>query len=416
MPWESIGPGSLVRIFYRSTPYADKWVINNTGTADAPIVVLGVPDGGRLPRVTGDGARTRTQLSYWTEDRAIIKVGGGSTPAGPAEHVFVECLELLGAKPGLSFTSRSGSKVEYRDNAGCVFVESGDHITLRNNVIHGCGNGVFSAHESSNLRLIGNHIYDNGNPGSVYEHNSYTSSDGILFEFNRYGPLCDGCSGNNLKDRSSGTVVRYNWIEDGNRQLDLVESGTFSDRAAYRSTYVYGNLLIEPDGAGNRQVIHYGGDNGTTSTYRKGTLYFFHNTVVSTRSDNTTLVRLSTDDERMEAHNNIVYVSAGGSRLAIVDSSGHAVLSNNWLSSGWKTTHGSLSGSVSDSGTITGTEPGFVDADGQQFQLLPTSPGAGAGAAVSYPDHPLSWEYVRHTTGAPRADAAAPDLGAYGRP
>ena len=40
-------------------------------------------------------------------------------------------------------------------------------------------------------------------------------------------------------------------------------------------------MLIEPDGAGNRQIVHYGGDNGTTAMYRKGTLFFYNNTVVS---------------------------------------------------------------------------------------------------------------------------------------
>ncbi|WP_419641612.1 hypothetical protein, partial [Thiolapillus sp.] len=63
---------------------------------------------------------------------------------------------------------------------------------------------------------------------------------------------------------------------------------------------MYGNVLIEPDGAGNSQMVHYGGDSGDSgdsgneSIYRKGTLYFYHNTVVSTRDGNTTLVRLST--------------------------------------------------------------------------------------------------------------------------
>ena len=39
-----------------------------------------------------------------------------------------------------------------------------------------------------------------------------------------------------------------------------------------------------PHDQGTSQIVHYGGDSGTTSDYRKGTLYFFHNTVVSTKS------------------------------------------------------------------------------------------------------------------------------------
>ena len=58
----------------------------------------------------------------------------------------------------------------------------------------------------------------------------------------------------------------------------------------YRKTFVYGNILIEPEGAGNSQIVHYGGDSGDASIYRKGTLYSYNNTVVSTRTGNTTSV------------------------------------------------------------------------------------------------------------------------------
>src|SRR3712207_8345681 len=40
---------------------------------------------------------------------------------------------------------------------------------------------------------------------------------------------------------------------------------------SYRETHVYGNILIEPNGAGNRQIVHYGGDSGSRANYRNGT-------------------------------------------------------------------------------------------------------------------------------------------------
>lgn len=59
-------------------------------------------------------------------------------------------------------------------------------------------------------------------------------------------------------------MIRYNWIESGNRQLDLVDSdyNEFIDSSSYNTTFVCGNILIEPDDAGNSQIIHYGGDSG----------------------------------------------------------------------------------------------------------------------------------------------------------
>ena len=69
-------------------------------------------------------------------------------------------------------------------------------------------------------------------PGNLFHHNSYTAAIGITFEYNRYGPLLAGAGGNNLKDRSAGMVARYNWIEGGNRQLDLVDAEDSSQPTA----------------------------------------------------------------------------------------------------------------------------------------------------------------------------------------
>lgn len=115
-------------------------------------------------------------------------------------------------------------------------------------------------------------------------------------------------------------------------------------------------------GAGNSQILHYGGDSGDTSIYRKGTLHFFRNTVVSTRSGNTTLMRLSTDEERADVRNNILYVAANGNRLALVDADGVVDLSHNWAKSGWVGSHSGLSALLNDDGSwVLGTTPGFVD-------------------------------------------------------
>ncbi|HAV62057.1 MAG TPA: polysaccharide-degrading enzyme, partial [Verrucomicrobiales bacterium] len=315
--WESLAAGDVVRIHWRAAPYANKWVVNVAGTAVAPVIVQGVPGpNGELPVIDGNGATTRQALSYWSETRGVIKIGGSSTPNNSqASHIVIENLEIRGARPPYGFTDDSGAALSYPNNAAAIFVESGNHITIRNCVLHDCGNGLFVAAASSDVLVEGNHLLDNGNVGSIYEHNSYTAAAGITFQHNRYGPLRAGAGGNNLKDRSAGTVIRYNWIESGNRQLDLVDaedSVALQQDPRYRSTFVYGNVLIEPDGAGNRQIIHYGGDSGNTPAYRKGMLYLHHNTIVSTRAGRTTLLRLSTNDETADCRNNIIFVTDSG--------------------------------------------------------------------------------------------------------
>ena len=419
VPWESLAPSTLVRIHWRAEPYPCKWVINTEATADAPLVVTGVPDQGRLPQITGDGAVARLELNYWNEERSVIKIGGSNLPDDQRvpSYVFVEALDIGHAHPAYSFTDEAGNPSTYASNAAAIHIEVGDHITVRGCTLHDAGNGLFAGSGSSSVVISGNWVHDNGIEDSIYEHNSYTESLGITFEYNHYGPLRAACLGNNLKDRSAGTVIRYNWIESGNRQLDLVESGdaAFVGDASYRSTFVYGNILVEPDGAGNSQIVHYGGDGGDTGNYRKGTLYFHGNTVVSTRAGNTTLVRLSTGEESADLRNNIVAATAEA--LGISDGSGAVLLRDNWLQQGWVPTHGTLTGTVDEQDSLTGADPGFTDAAGQDYALASGSAciGAAGPLAAGASAHPLTRQYVVHQGGTARPDDGDPDIGAFER-
>ncbi len=424
VPWEDLEPSSLVLIYYRDTPYRTKWVINVAATADDPVVVLGVADNGRLPVISGDQATTRQELDYWNEPRSVIKIGGSSIPNNPdgPSHIHVQGLDIRSARPSYSFTDHNGQAGIYSENAAAIHVEEGDAITIHDCLLHDAGNGLFSGSGSSHLIINANHVYDNGIDGSIYHHNSYTESRGILFEFNHYGPLRSGCLGNNLKDRSSGTVIRYNWIESGNRQLDLVETDyTFiASDPGYDETFVYGNVLVEPDGAGNSQILHYGGDGENEAMYRQGTLFFYHNTVVSTRSGNTTLMRLATNAARAEVFANILFATAGGARLAITSGRGQTYLTDNWLPTGWRLTHESSldpGASVNDLGNVEGDAPGFLDADGQDFHLAEGSDADGEAGALpaAVMNYPPEYQYVKHLQHEERQADSISDIGAFER-
>src|SRR5262249_23760621 len=162
--------------------------------------------------------------------------------------------------------------------------------------------------------------------------------------------------------------------ESGNRQLDLVDAeddpSLVSD-PRYRTTFVYGNVLIEPDGAGNNQIVHYGGDSGDTSIYPKGVLHFFQKNVVSTPSRPTTRLRLATNEDTAAVRNNVVYVPASGNELAMLDSAGTLELRANWFKTGYVASHSGLTGTITTPvPNVTGTSPGFVDEAGQDFHLL----------------------------------------------
>ena len=417
-PWNTLVPGDEVHIHFRPAPYRVKWCFARQGTASKPIVVRGIagPNGER-PIIDGENAITPPGQDFTSGQRGVIKIGYSNIPSEKdPKYLVIEGLEIRGARPGRYFIGRDGLQ-EYSENASAIFVEKGNHITVRNCVLTDCGNGFFSAFESRNLLVEGCYIHGNGTEGSYYEHNSYTAGINITFRFNRFGPLREGCTGNNLKDRSANLKIVNNWIEGGNRQLDLVDGeddAAIVDDDNYGTTVVAGNVLVEFETTGNNQIVHYGGDSGELPIYRKGTLYFVNNTVVATRPGKIVLLRLSTNEERAVVANNILYTTDDGSKFAIVDETGIAELRNNWLKPGFRACHGELKGRVGERDTITGEDPGFVDPGAWNLALKADSECVDAGRVVDgFPAiDDLEFRFAPPLGQAKRVDKNAPDIGA----
>src|SRR5687768_1185772 len=213
VPWDSPVAGDTVLIYYRSTPYKEKFVLSRVGTQAAPITVRGVlgPNGER-PVLDGNGATTRAQLAYTSRVRGVIKIGSSTVPFADGTTVMpqwlvIENLEIMGARAPNTFTGPTAATETYTDPASSIYVEFGENITVRNCDLHDNGNGFFTFSSdtlaSRNILVEGNYIHDNGNPGSIFHHNVYVESIGITFQYNHFGPLSPGASGNNLKDRSA---------------------------------------------------------------------------------------------------------------------------------------------------------------------------------------------------------------------
>ncbi|MGH8247183.1 MAG: right-handed parallel beta-helix repeat-containing protein [Gammaproteobacteria bacterium] len=434
VPWESLNAGDTVNIYWQATPYREKFVLSRVGTAAAPITVHGVlGPAGERPVLDGNGATTRPQLAYYSQERGVIKIGGSTVPFADGvtvnpQYLVIENLEIRGARSPNTFTAADGTTKTYTDPASAIYLEFGDNITIRNCEIHSCGNGFFSfsgdTTTSSNVLVESCYIHDNGNPGSIFHHNNYTESRGITFQYNRFGAVCGGCSGNGLKDRSSGLVIRYNWFEGAvNRQLDLVDaqdSVILRNDPNYHRTYVYGNIVIvDPLSGGNNDVVHFGGDTaGNGKGYKKGPLYFYNNTVVSHRTDKTRLFRLDTNSQSCDARNNVAYItSAPGSTLKVLDNHGVVTLTQNWFNIGWSAFNVNRpKGSVVDNGTIIGTTPGFVDEPGGNFHLAAGSQCIDTGAALNpdvLPTFNVTLEYVKHLSSTARPVRPPLDIGAY---
>ncbi len=419
VPWEKLLPGDTVLIHARNEPYREKFVICRAGKPDAPITVRGVPDAaGRRPVISGDGATTRPELQYWGDVRSVIKIGGAVNPPDTTpQHIVIENLEVCGARPPYTFTNAAGQRQNYTKNAAAITVEKAEHLTIRNCVLRDSGNGLFISSNdqqvSRDILVTGNHIFDNGTAKSGLEHNVYSAGIRLVFEYNRFGPLRPGCLGNALKDRSAGLVVRYNWIEGGNRELDLVDaedSALIRRDPGYRETFVYGNVILKLPTDLHSFVVHYGGDSPRPDNYRKGTLHFFHNTIVSYRPTMTMLFWLSSTAERCEFRNNLVHLTSPKAKLTLLKDVGNLHLDHNWLPPGWKNSF-----STTPKAVVTGAEtglggaaPGFMNLAAQDFRLTAASPCRDAGAGKS-----VERQYVLHQSSAARRDDGKPDLGAF---
>ncbi|MDB6027616.1 MAG: hypothetical protein JWM68_3839 [Verrucomicrobiales bacterium] len=424
VPWESLKAGDQVLIDWRPEPYKEKWVICCKGTEKAPIVVRGVPGPkGTLPVIDGNGASTRKQLQFWGDVRGTIKVGGAIVPKGSdAEYIVIENLEVRGARPPFTFIDAQGQPKSYLVTASALYVEKAHHLTVRNCILTDSAHGLFVSSNnesaSSDILVEGCYFSENGMEGGT-QHSIYTAAIGITFQFNHLAPLRAKCVGNNLKDRSAGLVVRYNWIEAGDKNLDLVDgedSVLVRNHPSYRKTFVYGNVFIKTPVSTHNQLVHYGGDSKFGSYYRKGTLYFYNNTIVSYRKDPMSLFWLSSDEETCDFRNNILYSTTNSKFFAVKDK-GIMHLSHNFLPENWLTPATDPRGAVKDDGTSTKRmNPGFVDIAAQDFRLSAVSKCRDAGTTLlpeCLPANAPIAEYMKEQQSRPRPNDGHLDIGAY---
>jgi hypothetical protein len=428
MPWESLVAGDTVLIYYRATPYKEKFGIFVQGTEASPITISGVAGGGgELPILDGNNAVHRMQQSYWSDERCVIKLGGTNIPPEDPTPTWIifENLDIMSARPPYTYMDEDGpTQKTYLQSASSIYVEKGKNITVRNCILRDCGNGFFTASSdaeaSENILIQGCHIWDNGIDGSIYHHNNYTASLFITHEYNHMGPLRSGCSGNNLKDRSGGQVVRYNYIEGGNRQLDLInaeDSIIIAEHPAHDDTHVYGNILVEYDLDGNRQMVHFGKD--TSGGTRDGTLWFYNNTMYSARSDRNSFFRISGGTTCvLDLRNNIIYptlYTASYNELTSGDSrKGTVNLRNCWLKTDWvlggRLTLNNYGGNVEE------MDPLLTDPANGDFTLTSSSNCIDAGTTLDsscLPDNNVTKQYVYLADWETRPVDSTFDIGAY---
>ena len=466
VPWNQLGAGDTVNIYYQPACYAEKFLLSTQGASWAnPVTVQGVVDPltGKRPCITGlNAVQAKSSMDRWSGTSAQYSEGlyvvGISLQAnasyGP-QYIVVKNLEITGAAEGGTYTADDGSKQTYGAGVAGIRIVNGNHVRIQNCYIHGItGNGVFGKPNGSfagamaDIELLYNRIGGNGKAGNYSVHNSYVEADQALYQGNLYEPLVTGGAGSDLKDRSAGTVVAYNrFAGAAARFIDLVEPqdgwSIFGSRSYYGSDFVFGNTFFvqatDVNAGAFGTPIHYGGDQGAGQYYRNQTLSFYDNTFVFIANQNESWKHgifqpeLATDV--VDVRNNIFLFlprTAGGG-IAEFDWSannngaptGKFQFGVNWVSPGW---HMAFTGWTAFAGTSTGTASLISPADNHSplkgattgdFSLPAGSGAIGVAGALSAlvahnpqgGDYTLGMQYMADQQTVVRTSLA--DLGAF---
>lgn len=450
VPFEALKAGDTVRVFWREQPYREKLMIGGIGREKNPIRVCGVPGpAGQLPVIDGQDATTRPELDFPFDGhqvRGLVIIGHPhdqpweNTPS----HIVFEGFEVRNGAPPFSFTNRAGKKTPYSNIAAGIFVERANHVTIRGCRVTANNNGLFIGAGGDDVTLTrdvlieGNHIYGNGSIADYYEHNVYNEASNVVYQYNRFGaPRIGktGMQGANIKERSAGVVIRYNWIEDGAHILDIVDAqeakAVTKAMPSFHATHVYGNVIIRgttPSGS----LVHYGGDSGIYADYRKGTLFFYHNTVII-RNDSyrdytrTAIFELSTNDEHLDSRNNIYFSTTEPNSLRVIGmfgardqiTSGISTFAGDWVGNGFTPFDLTPGLNVQIRAKVQnlekmkrGAAPGFRDAKGEDYSIGSSDLGAPVALRPEVPVNLLpTSQYVRHQRSKPRSDAKPGALG-----
>ncbi len=388
VPWLSLQPGDVVNVFHRSTPYRTKFGLHAQGTVSAPVVINGVTDANcNRPEINAQNAVTAddaVQAKFFNKQHSE-NLGAIFIYRGPADawshvpsNIVIQNFKITGAYKSNTYTAQDGTTGTYNLGAAGIYAVRVEGLTVQNNEITGNGNGVFvnSRGDDDYSRFITirrNRIYGNGNVGSYTEHNLYIQAVRPLYEGNYIGQLRAGAVGSSMKDRSSGTVVRFNHIVAAARAIDLVEIeggvAAVKNDPLYNHAWVYGNLIVsdhDRPATSSTLLIHWGGDNDPRY-FRNGTLFFYNNTVATRATQAQAyylcIFDMPTPTQRVEASAN-VFMHTGTGRLNLGYKSGAIVLRDtNWLGKGWakawtsEVTFDSMGARV-----IDGVDPG-LDAD-----------------------------------------------------
>ena len=351
--WESLPAHTMVRVHPKATPYNERIFI-----VTSDIKVCGIRDAnGARPKISGLNARVRNSSAlqsqigtpaeeYSTVNRGIVAIARDSG----IKNIAIEGLNLTatmsppysGDNHAASYIGMDNASHLYNSHTGCLYVSRAQNVTIRDNEFSFCPVGVYvisrgldyggDHYLTRNFMLEGNYFHDNGLVDDYNVHQAYIQGVNFVVQYNYFGnPIRwdidnsgtidndEASNGNDLKMRTVGELVRYNYFENGAHSIDLIDVEDFRPSVfpwffnlladedpsavtpAARATmerdwmkyqfgsFMYGNIFrrdqkvhVQTMGA---SMVHFGSDNSPIDG-RRGKLWFYFNTVVTSMNKN----------------------------------------------------------------------------------------------------------------------------------
>ncbi len=332
----------------------------------------------------------------------------------------------------------------------CIYHHAHD-ITIRNVIVRDCPRqGILGADtdsgsltvEYSEIRNIGS---NQGNH-AIYMSTDQIAYPGSVFRL-QYSYLHDSQfddnldGGNLIKSRAERNEIYYNWLEGAYfHELELIGpdpngvAAGWTDATAREDSDVVGNVIVHSGDFSS--VLRFGGD-GTSGGRGEsfGRYRFVNNTVIrrNANNDTPTIFRLFEGIESLEFHNNVIW-REGSSGLTLVraveaqwTNSPRVLGSNNWIKSGFVLNPSNLTTTIT--GTVSGTDPSFVNVSSYDLNPATGSPLLDAGTTITTtaPDynlnnplfppmrHPPQRALINVASAVPRPNSAPIDIGAFER-
>ena len=444
VPWYALQAGDTVYIHYRATPYREKFLISTRGTESQWFRVLGVPGpNGELPVISGDGAVTSRNSHYYWADPTIIQYSGvvqiavSTNGAGSPVPGYIEIANLKiqdtgtvssGSWRGYTFTAENGTTQRYEAFSACLYARSPQNLLVHDCEFTNCGQGFYNWTGAGttplywdalakNMTIRDNYFHGNSTNGWT-EHQIYTEGDTTIIEGNRFGAQRAGALGSQIKDRSAGTVIRYNWIEQSQNgwDIDLVEpengwGGLGFSNPKYRTAFVYGNVIQSTGQSSDPNYFHWNEDHQTQGNPNAqpggagpgravwpgsppGKLFFYNNTVVTDQSVAWHIFNITFG----------AYECPGGSPTGVIDVRNNLIVTRpgttsppamawaycgqenfdfgvNWVSPGYNSNGHTVTG-LSNLVSPAGNDPGLTNRAGFDYTLSAGSSALGIGAAL----------------------------------